>query len=75
LTPKALIDQRICLEAKRLLVYSTLSGSSLSSLLGFSEPTNFVKFFRRTTGTTPQQFRAAHAVATNRSDLHSDEFA
>lgn len=54
---KVLIDERVALEAKRLLAHSELSVHDITYQLGFSEPTNFVKFFRRVTGTTPLMFR------------------
>lgn len=57
-TAKALLDRRIALEAKRLLIHSASTVAQIGHQLGFSEPTNFVKFFVRTTGTTPQRFRA-----------------
>ena len=57
-TPKALIDARVAVEAKRLLAYSTLSAAEIAAHLRFSEPTNFVKFFRRTVGEAPTSFRA-----------------
>jgi len=55
--PKAVIDRRVALEAKRLLAYTTLTVSQIGARLGFSEVTNFVKFFRRSAGTTPLAFR------------------
>lgn len=58
LSAKAVIDQRVALEAKRLLHHSPDSVARIGHQLGFSEPTNFVKFFRRVAGTTPQAFRA-----------------
>lgn len=54
---KAFVAQRITLEAKRLLVHTTESVQGVGAALGFDEPTNFVKFFRREAGCTPQQFR------------------
>lgn len=54
---KALIDDRIALEAKRLLAHSDLSIHEVGHNLGFSEPTNFIKFFRRKVKSTPQSFR------------------
>jgi AraC-like DNA-binding protein len=59
-TAKEALDERVALEAKRLLVHSRASVTAISHQLGFSEPTNFVKFFRRVTGTSPLAFRAAH---------------
>ncbi|MDR3327493.1 MAG: helix-turn-helix transcriptional regulator [Prevotellaceae bacterium] len=56
-TPKVYIDSRIILEAKRLLSYSALSVKEIGFELGFDEPTNFNKYFRKHTGATPIQFR------------------
>ncbi len=59
---KTLVDRRVALEAQRLLVHSTASAGTIGETLGFSEPTNFVKFFRRLVGTTPDAFRRAHRL-------------
>ncbi len=56
-TPKVYIDSRTILEAKRLLSYSSLSIKEIGYNLGFDEPTNFNKFFRKHTAQTPAQFR------------------
>ncbi|HKR41064.1 MAG TPA: helix-turn-helix domain-containing protein [Paraburkholderia sp.] len=58
---KALLDRRIALEAKRMLIHSPASTSEIGYRLGFTETTNFVKFFRRMEGVTPRRFRAAGA--------------
>lgn len=55
---KQVIVARIVLEAKRLLAHADDPVAAISLQLGFDEPTNFVKFFRRETGTTPAAFRA-----------------
>lgn len=62
-TAKEAVDQRVALEAKRLLVHSQATVVRISHQLGFSEPTNFVKFFRRMAGVSPLAFRATHAGA------------
>lgn len=54
---KHVIDQRLGLEAKRMLVHSDMSSADIAEALGFSEPTNFLKFFKREAGETPEQFR------------------
>lgn len=56
-SPKTLVERRVLLEAKRLLAHSALGVSQISSTLGYSEATNFVKAFRRAEGMTPLQFR------------------
>lgn len=54
---KEVISRRITLEAKRLLAHSTASVAEVAYQLGFSEATNFVKFFRRNAEVTPKDFR------------------
>jgi AraC-like DNA-binding protein len=57
-TAKAVITDRLVLEAKRLLAHTLLPVAMIGEQLGFAEATNFVKFFRRETGSTPGAFRA-----------------
>ncbi|MEV6425844.1 AraC family transcriptional regulator [Streptomyces sp. NPDC051662] len=57
LSAREVVDARITLEAKRLLAYTDLAAAAVGSRLGFSEPTNFGKFFLRRTGLTPAAFR------------------
>nr|WP_256832820.1 helix-turn-helix domain-containing protein [Pseudomonas oleovorans] len=52
-----LINQRLLLEAKRCLVYTTMTVSQVSDSLGFSEPGYFSRFFKRGTGLAPKAFR------------------
>lgn len=59
---KSFLSQRIVLEAKRLLVHTGESVSHIAEQLGFEEPTNFVKFFRREAGMPPGDFRQQHTV-------------
>lgn len=54
---KQVIDRRIALEAQRLLVHSAASVAEVAHQLGFSEATNFVKFFQRMIGLAPSVFR------------------
>lgn len=56
-TVKGFIDMFIVLEAKRRLAVSDISVKELSYELGFDEPTNFLKFFKKFTCQTPVQFR------------------
>jgi len=60
LPAKALIDARVLLEAKRLLVHTRQSIGAIARALGFSEATNFAKFFRRGAGCGPSAFRRQH---------------
>lgn len=61
-TAKAFVSQRIALEAKRRLVHTNESVAEIPDTLGFDEPTNFVKFFRREVGSPPGDFRRQHAA-------------
>ena len=45
-TVKQFIDERVMLEAKRLLIHSTESIKIIGYSLGFEEPTNFIKYFK-----------------------------
>ncbi|WP_221409122.1 helix-turn-helix domain-containing protein [Reichenbachiella versicolor] len=56
-TPKQMIDDRVMLEAKRLLVYTHESVKEIGYSIGFDEPTNFVKYFKKHQGCTPLEFR------------------
>lgn len=59
-TPKQLIDERVLLEAKRLLAHSNATVKEIAFDLGFEEPTNFIKYFRKHTEQTPSEFREAY---------------
>ena len=61
-TPKQYIDDRILLEAKRLLIYNSDSIKEITFALGFDEPTNFSKFFREQTGLNPSDFKKQHTA-------------
>jgi AraC-type DNA-binding domain-containing proteins len=60
---KDVINARVLLEAQRLLAYTTLPVARIAGTLGFSEPTNFIKFFRREAGVLPGAFRKANPFA------------
>lgn len=56
-TAKSFIDSYVILEAKRMLVTTSLSVKEIAFALGFDEPTNFLKYFRKHTNLTPVEFR------------------
>ncbi|MGH1335307.1 MAG: AraC family transcriptional regulator [Aureispira sp.] len=56
-TPKAYLQERLTIAAKRLLYFSELSNKEIGYELGFSEPANFSAFFKRNTKLSPTQFR------------------
>lgn len=52
------IQDRVILEAKRLLQVSQFSVKEIAYKLGFSEPAYFSNFFKLHTGISPRKFRA-----------------
>jgi AraC family transcriptional activator of pobA len=56
-TPKEIIDDRIMLEAKRILAHTTKNVKEIGYDLGFNEPTNFIKYFKKHSRSTPTEFR------------------
>ncbi|MEU3248179.1 MULTISPECIES: helix-turn-helix domain-containing protein [unclassified Streptomyces] len=57
-TPKGFIDNRVVLEAKRLLAHTEMPIGRIGVAVGFPDSANFSKFFHQHTGTTPVAFRA-----------------
>lgn len=55
---KSFIDDRVLLEARRLLWHTDLPAAAVGDRLGFPDATVFARFFRRRTGETPAAFRA-----------------
>lgn len=79
LSPKTLIQQRVALEAKRILAHTGEPIKSIAPQLGFTEPTNFVKFFQRVAGELPSVFRkrvqagTAQTVTVSKSPIHEPQ--
>lgn len=59
-SPKATIDERVMLEAKRLLIHTNSSIKEIGYDLGFEDPTYFIKYFRKHTGKTPIEFKESY---------------
>ncbi|MCW8850291.1 MAG: helix-turn-helix domain-containing protein [Melioribacteraceae bacterium] len=57
ITAKEFIEERIIHESKKILLETPDTIKHISYTLGFTEPTNFNKFFKKFTSTTPLQFR------------------
>jgi AraC family transcriptional activator of pobA len=62
-SPKELIDDRVLLEAKRILAHTTESVKEIAYHLGFEEPTNFIKYFKKHSTLTPSEFREKNTLA------------
>ncbi|GAA2540807.1 AraC family transcriptional regulator [Winogradskya consettensis] len=62
-TAKQIVDDRVALEARRLLACTDMSVAEIGRRLGFGEPTNFGRFFHREVGLSPGAFRGESGSA------------
>lgn len=56
-SPMRIVHARLELEAKRQLLYTTLSVSEIAYALGFNDPAYFTRFFSKRAGISPSAFR------------------
>ena len=56
-TPKQMLQNRLLLEAKRLLVHTPHPVGQISELLDFPDSTTFARWFKKCTAQTPSRFR------------------
>lgn len=56
-----IIRERLLTEIKRDLLYSDKNISEIAYELGFSDLSNFVRFYKANTGLTPNEFRSSQA--------------
>jgi AraC-like DNA-binding protein len=56
-TAKSFIDDFLILEAKRDIISSDHTVKEISEKLGFDEPTNFVKYFKKHSRISPMRFK------------------
>ncbi|MCM8570332.1 AraC family transcriptional regulator [Gramella jeungdoensis] len=59
-TTNQLISERVILEAKRLIIHSNNSLSSIAFTLGFSDYAYFSRYFKNKSGLTPNDFRKSY---------------
>lgn len=59
-TPTTIISNRILLEAKRLLIYSSKRSGEIANMLGFLEHAHFVNYFKKHINITPTEFRTKY---------------
>jgi AraC family transcriptional activator of pobA len=58
MSPLGLVQDRLLLEAKRMLTFTGANISEIGFALGFGDPAYFSRFFSRHAGLSPQEFRA-----------------
>ncbi|MEU8377019.1 AraC family transcriptional regulator [Micromonospora sp. NPDC048894] len=63
---KQVVDERVALQARRLLAATDEPVARIGRQLGFPEPTNFGRFFTREVGVSPGAFRAARGRSPQR---------
>jgi AraC-like DNA-binding protein len=56
-TPLQIIQERLSLEARRLLYYTDMSGKEIAYELGFEDAAHFSRFFKNQIGQTPTAFK------------------
>ena len=56
-SPLQVIQARVLLEAKRLLQYTDMTSKEIAYDLGFEDPGNFSRFFKKQTKITPTEFK------------------
>ena len=56
-SPLSVIQERVFVEAKRLLIYTDKSSREIAYELGFEDPTHFSNFFKRMATIPPSAFR------------------
>ena len=52
------LSEFVLIEAKRLLLYTDKTVSEIAFALKFTDPSHFVKYFKKLVGATPQTFRS-----------------
>lgn len=57
-TPQQIIQERIVLEAKRLLQFTDKQNQEIAYELGFDDPAYFSRYFKKIAGATPTQYKA-----------------
>ncbi|WP_271783850.1 helix-turn-helix domain-containing protein [Aquimarina algiphila] len=56
-TAKAFLDSWLLLEAKRNISENKYTSQEIAYKMGFKEPSNFIRFFKKFTNLTPNQFQ------------------
>ena len=61
-SPLLVIQERVLLEAKRLLYYTDKSSKEIAYVLGFEDANHFSKFFKKHTTLSPTEFKKVNPV-------------
>ncbi|MCB0518228.1 MAG: helix-turn-helix domain-containing protein [Lewinellaceae bacterium] len=58
-SPLQIIQERVAMEGKRMLLFTGQSSSEIAYELGFEEPAHFSRFFKKMVGQSPSEFKLA----------------
>lgn len=61
-SPLLVIQERVLLEARRLLFYTEKTSKEIAYELGFEDANHFSKFFKKHTGYSPTDFKKANPI-------------
>ena len=61
-TAKEIIQDRLVLEAKRLLLHTTMSVKEVAYHIGFEEPLHFSSFFKKKIAVSPSEYRKKNRI-------------
>lgn len=62
-SPLQIIQERIVLEAKRLMLFSDKQAQEIAYDLGFDDPAYFSRYFKKIAGISPSDFREKHVLS------------
>jgi AraC-like DNA-binding protein len=67
--PNEVIKNRIVLEAKRLLAYTSMTSKEIAYQLGYDDPAYFSRLFQVKTGDSPSGFRTKYLAVSDESTV------
>lgn len=62
ITAKEFIDDKVILEAKRMVMFSDLNSKEIAYEMGFAKPSNFSNFFKKHTGLNVTEFKSKNQI-------------
>lgn len=63
-SPQQVIQERIVLEAKRLLIYTDKQNQEIAYDLGFEDPAYFSRYFKKIAKLSPSEFKEKHSFSS-----------
>ncbi len=63
-SPQQIIQERIVLEAKRLILFTDKQSQEIAYDLGFDDPAYFSRYFKKIAQVSPSEFKEKHVLAS-----------